>query len=145
MSFPVRMSKPDGHFKGASRSVKTGPFVKSDSCFQWFQFSFFVLLFPSIFISHTLLYLINRGPMSLAGYLFGNVDEQGRLDNDLDEASSRRRFKSSFWVPVLMMYSTDTNSSSLRNNIGFKTNLTARRRWCLFSNLQSWYLWHTHF
>lgn len=28
--------------------------------------------------------------MSLAGYLFGNVDEQGRLDNDLDEVSGRR-------------------------------------------------------
>jgi len=35
--------------------------------------------------------------MSLAGYFFGNVDEQGRLESDLDDVNSKLNEYTATW------------------------------------------------
>lgn len=43
----------------------------------------------------------HEGELNLAGFLFGNVDEHGRLENDfLDEEAKQHLSSLSRWVPI---------------------------------------------
>jgi hypothetical protein len=84
-----------GHFLPKShrrrswrRDLKNTYTTKFPASFYFFLF----LSFPHSFVKRVITdHLLLTHVMSLAGYLFGNVDEHGNLDNDLDEVSWSER------------------------------------------------------
>lgn len=66
--------------------------------------------------------------MSFAGYLFGNVDEEGRLDNDLDEVSKQGQWHMGH-LPVPL--------------VGIARVFATCRLWCHVQDFQRGYVWHS--